>query len=633
MKPIDLHTLRQEAFYRRAAARMAESCPGWSDEFPSDPVVAVLELASCLSDLQGGYINAVESAHYAAFLSLLGGRAAERAPAVMLARSVGPRRPWPGQRFWIDGVPYEAAAGTAEAGEIKRAVLERGGHTVPWDMSLPLSLEDGDRLCLELSEPLPAGRPARLWCGVRPEAGRTPPERDTPPPVELRADALGRDGGWMELSVEDGSRGLLQSGFWLLTPGADVRALRLAWDGSFEGRPEIETLVLEPVRLEQRHTRSAAEDLRPPFRVPEGWAGSRVLRCFLPEGEAWREAPELFIRDGLLTGWPGAAPEVIRAAAAEPDFRAVFPLRPLAGEQADLEEPGVLRDSLRLMVEEGGLWYDCPVRRPDPAQTLDRGCRWDRERDLLCFGDGRDFRVPKEGRLLVCACAATRGEGGNGAFGTFGQEETRLSALRPASGGTDRESARDAFFRAAREFSTPQRAVTCEDYEALARTTPGLALRQVRAMLRRTRGEAGVTVVAKPVSRDPLPALTQWQADLLRERLEKCRLIGVPVQVQSPRYLPVEIAASLRADASVDEAAVRRAAEQVVDGVSGPVEFGAELSYPALFSALARVEGVLAVTTLELRPLAGGARRTQDGSVRLQPDVLPYLKNLRLSWD
>lgn len=633
MKPIDLHTLRQEAFYQQAVARMAELCPGWSDEFPSDPAVAVLELASYLSDLQGGYINAVGSAHYAAFLNLLGGQAVERAPAVMLARSVGPRRPWPGQRFWIDGVPYEAAAGTAEAGEIKRVLLERGGHTVPWDMSLPISMEDGDRLCLELSEPLPAGRPVRLWCGVRPEAGRTPPEKDTPPPVELRADALGRDGGWMELSVKDGSCGLLQSGFWFLTPGADACALRLAWDGSFEVRPEIETLILEPVRLEQRHTRSAAEDLRPPFRIPEGWAGNRVLRCFLPEGDAWREAPELFIRDGLLAGWSGAAPEVIRAAAAEPDFRAVFPLRPLAGEQVDLEEPGVLRDSLRIMVEEGGLWHDCPVRRPDPAQTLDRGCRWDRERDLLCFGDGRDFCVPKEGRLLVCACATTQGEAGNGAFGTFGQEETRLAALRPASGGTDQESAKDAFFRAAREFSTPQRAVTCEDYEALARTTPGLALRQVRAMPRQTRGEAGVTVIAKPVSRNPLPTLTQWQTDRLRERLEECRLIGVPVQVRSPRYLPMEIAASLRADVPVDEAAVRRAAEQVVDGVSGPVEFGAELSYPALFSALARVEGILAVTALELRPLAGGVRRTQDGSVRLQPDVLPYLKHLRLSWD
>lgn len=633
MKPIDLHTLRQEAFYQQAVARMAELCPGWSDEFPSDPAVAVLELASYLSDLQGGYINAVGSAHYAAFLNLLGGQAVERAPAVMLARSVGPRRPWPGQRFWIDGVPYEAAAGTAEAGEIKRALLERGGHTVPWDMSLPISMEDGDRLCLELSEPLPAGRPVRLWCGVRPEAGRTPPEKDTPPPVELRADALGRDGGWMELSVKDGSCGLLQSGFWFLTPGADVCALRLAWDGSFEGRPEIETLILEPVRLEQRHTRSAAEDLRPPFRIPEGWAGNRVLRCFLPKGDGWREAPELFIRDGLLAGWSGVAPEVIRAAAAEPDFQAVFPLRPLAGEQVDLEEPGVLRDSLRIMVEEGGLWHDCPVRRPDPAQTLDRGCRWDRERDLLCFGDGRDFCVPKEGRLLVCACATTQGEAGNGAFGTFGQEETRLSALRPASGGTDQESAKDAFFRAAREFSTPQRAVTCEDYEALARTTPGLALRQVRAMPCQTRGEAGVTVIAKPVSRNPLPALTQWQTDRLRERLEECRLIGVPVQVRSPRYLPMEIAASLRADVPVDEAAVRRAAEQVVDGVSGPVEFGAELSYPALFSALAKVEGILAVTALELRPLAGGVRRTQDGSVRLQPDVLPYLKHLRLSWD
>lgn len=632
MKPIDLYALRQEAFYQQAVIRMAELCPGWSDEFPSDPAVAVLELASYLSDLQGGYINAVGDAHYAAFLNLLGERAVERAPAVLLARTVGPRRPWTGQRFWIDGVPYEAIDGTAEAGEIQRVLLERGGHTVPWDMSIPISMEDGDGLCLELSGPLAAGRPVRLWCGVRPEEGRIPPAEDTPPPVKLRANALGRDGAWTEIPMKDGSCGLLQSGFWALTPGADTCALRLTWDGIFEGRPEIETLILEPVRLEQRHTRSAMKDLRPPFRVPEGWAGNRVLRCFLPEGDAWREAPELFVRDGLLAGWSGAAPEAIRVAAAEPDAQVLFPLRPLAGEQVNLEEPGVLRGSLRLMVEEDGLWYDCPVRKPDPARTLDRGCRWDRERDLLCFGDGRDFCVPKEGRLLVCAFATTQGAAGNGAFGTFGQGETCLAALRPAAGGTDRESAKDGFFRAAREFSAPLRAVTCEDYEALARTTPGLALQQVRAVPRQTRGEAGITVIAKPISRNPMPALTPWQTDRLRVRMEACRMIGVPVRVQSPRYLPLEIAASLRADVPVDEEAVRRAAEQVVDGISGPVEFGAELSCPALFSSLAKVDGVLAVTALELHPLAGGARRTQDGSVQLQPDVLPYLKQLRLSW-
>lgn len=629
MKPIDLHTLRQEDFYQRAVDRMAELCPDWSDDFPSDPAAAVLELASYLSDLQGGHINAIGSACYAAFLNLLGERAAERAPAVLAAKPIGPR-PWPGQRFWIDGVPYEAWEGTEENAEICRVLLERGGHLEPWDMDIPLFMEDGDGLYLELSEPLAGGRPARIWCEVRPEEGRVPPEETTPPPVRLRASVPDQTGGWVEIPVKDGTCGLLQSGCWTLTAGTS--ALHLTWDGPFEGGPEISAITLERVRLEQRHTRSAMEDLRPPFRVPEGWVGNRALRCFLPVGEAWRAAPELFVRDGLLTGWTGAAPELIRAAAAEPDFQSVFPLRPLAGEQVKLEEPGVLRDSLRLMVEEDGLWYDCPVREPDPACTLDRGCRWDREYDLLRFGDGRDFRVPREGRLLVCACALTQGAAGNGAFGTFGQGEVCLTALRPASGGADRESAKDAFFRAVRTFSTPLRAVTCEDYEVLARTTPGLALRQVRAAARRRRGEAGVVVLAKPSSREALPALTAWQADRLRERLEECRLIGVPVRIQSPRYLPMGVTASLRADAPVDEAAVRRAAEQVVDGVTGPVEFGAELSYPALFAALARVEGVLAVTALELRPLARGARRVQDGSVRLQPDMLPYLKELRLSW-
>lgn len=632
MKPIDLHTLRQQELYRHACTRMAELSPGWSDDFPSDPAVAVLELASYLSDLQLGHINALESSHYAAFLRLLGQKPVERAPASLLARPLTPNRPYPGQRFWIDGVPYEAVDGTAASGEIGQVLLERGGRTAAWEPGRPLTLESGDSLYLEFAVPLPAGAPVEFWCAVRPEAGRVPPEPCTPPPVLLRVQARAPSGAWTGLPMQDGTCGLLKSGAWTGASDTDIHALRVSWDGPLEGQPELESLTLAPVRLEQRHTRSATVELHPPFRLPAGWAGNRVLRCFLPAGDAWREAPELFVRDGLLVGWTGAPPELIRVVAAELDLPVTFPLRPLAGEQVDLGESGVLPASLRLMVEEDGLWYDCPLRDPDPDRTLDRGCRWDPDRDLICFGDGRDFRVPREGRLLVCACAATLGTGGNGASGTFGQDGIRLCALGPASGGRDREDAKDAFFRAARECSTLLRAVTCEDYETLARSTPGLALRQVRAVPWRESGAAGVTVLVKPVSRAPLPVLTPWQTARLRERLEACRLIGVPVRIQSPRYLPVEAVISLRADAPVEETAVRHAVEQVVDGVSGPVEFGAELSCPALFSALTKVEGVLAVTGLELRPLSGSVRRTQDGSIQLQPDMLPYLKQLRLSW-
>ena len=105
----------------------------------------------------------------------------------------------------------------------------------------------------------------------------------------------------------------------------------------------------------------------------------------------------------------------------------------------------------------------------------------------------------------------------------------------------------------------------------------------------------------------------------------------MPVEVRSPRYLPLEVEASLRTGEPVDVEAVREAVLRLADGVAGPLDFGAEISRTALFAALEALEGVAAVAALELRPLSGGGRRTQDGGLRLPPDTLPYVKRLRVS--
>lgn len=634
MKSAGFDSTHQARIYAQSCRRMAELVPGWSDAVPSDPAVAILELASCLSDMQNYKWNVVGPEHYLAYVRLLGGVPEALAPASLLARPLTPNRPYAGQRFWVDGVPYEVTDAAAGAGDIQSVTTVYGEVRKPWQAGAQLLLEGaGESISISFSRPLAAGRPYRIWCGLAPQPGRAPPDDETPPPVKLRA-RISDGPGWREIPLLDGTCGLLRSGFWTVTPDLPASVLRVAAEGRLEGRPGISEVVLEPVRLEQRLTRSAVAELQPPFLLPEGWMGNRVLRCFVPaEPGGWREAPELFARDGRIAGWSSAAPGVIRVVSAEPDFPFSYRLQSVACEEVLLEEPGILPDSLRLMVQEGGVWYDCPIREPDPGQTLPRGCRWDGERQRLRFGDGRDFRVPAGGELLVAACAATLGSKGNGAAGLLAQGGLRLQILAPAAGGRDPETARDAFFRTVREQEEPLRAVTAQDYELLARRTPGLALGQVRAISQRTQGrrEAGITVLAKPVSGEALPMLTPWQAGRLQSWLNRFRLIGIPVAVRSPRYLPLSVSVSLRVSEPVEDQTVREAVLPLTDGVTGPLDFGGEVSYAALFAALGALEHVTAVTALELRPLSGGARRAQDGTIFLKPDMLPYLKELRIT--
>ncbi len=633
MYSLNLDTTDQRQLYERACARMARLVPGWSDAIPSDPAVVLLELASYLSNAQNREINTLRERHYLAFLGLIGGAPRQLLPARLPAAPVQGGPPWVGQRFEIDGVPFEVTDAPDRECRVLELSLVQGARRTVLRGDAPLAIADSGPFELEAAfdTKLPSGLPARLWLELQPEPGRNPPDGETPPPVTLLA-ALWDGGAWRDVPCRDDTCGLLQSGYVTLTPPVASNRLRLRVEGELEGEPRISAAALHPVTLEQRRTRSQCVQLEPPYPLPRDWVGNRLLRFFLPCGGGWREDTALFVRDGHVCGLSGEAPRSIRAVALEPDFRALHTLRELPGEEIPLEDDGILPGSLRLMVEEDGVWYDCPVCSPEDGRTLPRGCRWNASRKAFRFGDGRDFRIPAAGRVLVTGCACTLGAAGNGAGGPMERNGISLLSLCPAAGGEDGEDGETAFFRTAKEQEVPARAVSLSDYEVLAMRAPGLALDRVKALpaARLGKAGAGVAVVAKPRARTPLPPLTRWQQKRLAGWLERFRLIGVPVEVRSPRYCPVEVRLRVRCSGPAAEQSLRAAAVQLTDGVTGPLDFGAELSYTTLFSALSAVPGVRAVSALELRALSHGGRRTQEGGIQLDADTLSYLERFEL---
>ncbi len=634
MYSLNLDTESQRELYERACGRMAQLISGWSDAIPSDPAVAVLETASYLSAVQNREINTLRERHYLAYLNLLGESPRQLAPARLMAVLVQGGLPWPGMRFEIDGVPFEVLDAPSGECQVREVSLVQGARRLTLREDAPLAMAHDASAWLEVvfNAPLPANTPARLWLELQPEPGRNPPDGETRPPVQLLAQV--RDGGaWRDIPCKDGTCGLLQSGYVTLTPRKASDRLRLLAAGELEGEVRLAAAALHPVTLEQRRTRSQCVDLAAPCRLPRGWEGDWTLRFFLPQNGGWREDKTLFVRDGYVCGPSGEAPQNVRVAAAEPDFPALHPLRELPAEEICLEEDGILPGSLRLMVEEDGVWYDCPVCPPEDGRTLPRGCRWDSSRRTLRFGDGRDFRIPRAGQVLVTGCSRTLGAGGNGAGGLLKRQEVSLLPLRPAEGGRDAEDGKSAFFRAAKEQELPMRAVSLSDYETLALRAPGLALARVKAVPAARLGKtgAGVVVLAQPRAEDPLPPLTRWQRERLAAWLERFRLVGIPLEVRGPRYCPIEVRVRIRSSAPAAERPLRAAAVRHTDGVAGPLDFGAELSYTALFSALGAVPGVGAVLALELRALSGGGRRTQEGGIRLDADTLPYLDRFQLT--
>ncbi len=612
---------------------MAQLVPGWNGAFPSDPAAALLELAALLSAAQNRELNRLGERHYLAYLKLLGKMPREAAPARLLAVPAAGGVPCLGTRFEIDGVPFEVTGAPREGEpQVREAALLQGRRRTVLREERPLAISHDAPAVLEitLAPPFSPGVPAPLWLELLPEPGRVPPDADTPPPVLLTAQVW-TEGTWREVPCEDGTCGLLQSGYVTLTPPAASGKIRLLVQGMIEGEPRISAMALFPVALEQRRTRSRYFDLKSPFLLPPDLAGKWKLRFFLPQGDGWREDPSLVVREGRVCGPRRELPPVVRAAAAEADFPALHTLRELPGEEIRLEEEGILPGSLRLMIEESGLWYDCPVCPPEEGRTLPRGCRWDAARGVLRFGDGRDFCVPRAGRVLITGCARTLGAGGNGAGGTLKRGGVTLRALRPAWGGQDGEDGKSAFFRAARELEAPARAAALSDCEALARSAPGLSLDRVKAVPAARLGKPGpgVILLVKPRAADRLPPLTRWQKERLLAWLEPFRMLAVPLEVRGPRYCPVAVRVRVRPGGLAGS--LRAVALEYADGVAGPLDFGAELSYTALFSALSAAPGVKAVLSLELRALSGGGRPSPEGGIRLEADVLPYLEEFQLT--
>ncbi len=633
MKPVDLDTASIKELYEKACGIMSKCVPGWSDEYPSDPAVAVLELAARLSKFQNESINEVRESHFEAYLKLLGYEPQKLTSASFLVSPIKMQGLYKGKRFWIDGVPFEAENVVKNRGKIKNVKLHFGSNAIFLKNDRPLRIKgDGTRIEIEFTKHLPAGEAIKLWCGILPDARRNPPDDDTHPPVYLEGIMPDEAGGsWFR--IDDGTCGLLQSGYITFTLCNSIDTIYINIKGEPEEGTFITDLVLEPVLLVQRRTRSLTLDLEPPFILPEMLLSGWKFRYFLPYGEkSWKEVPTLSVKSNVVAGWKSETPHLVRVVASESDFMHEFQLKGTAEERIYIDGKGILPDSLRVMTEENGIWYDCPVMKPDSGKTIERGCEWDHSNHRLCFGDGRNFEIPKEGKILISGCACCIGSAGNGAAVDIEQENISFQHLYAASGGLDGETYKEAFLRAAKETEMPLKAVCVSDYETIAGQAPGLAIEKVRAYAGKSIGEsgAGVTVFAKPFSEDGLPVLTPWQEKRLSDWLEGFRMIGVPVTVRSPRYIAVEVCASIRSNEPVDENLMINAAVKLTDGVKGPLDFGAEISYSALFSALASIPGVRKLKTLELYVPDGGGKRTWEGGIKLEPGMLPYLKKFSL---
>jgi predicted phage baseplate assembly protein len=189
--------------------------------------------------------------------------------------------------------------------------------------------------------------------------------------------------------------------------------------------------------------------------------------------------------------------------------------------------------------------------------------------------------------------------------------------LHPAHGGVDGESLAEAKARGPITLRTRSRAVTAEDYEAIAReAAPEIA--RVHCL---TAGEDDVSHGAVKVLVVPAAAQRGGQipfADLVPSagtlarigaRLDDVRLVGTRVLVEPPRYRGITVVARLVARTRLDPDEIRERALARLYGFLNPLTggedgtgwpFGRRVSHGEVFALLQSVRGVDVVEDLRM---------------------------------
>ncbi|WP_353474580.1 putative baseplate assembly protein [Salipiger sp. H15] len=252
------------------------------------------------------------------------------------------------------------------------------------------------------------------------------------------------------------------------------------------------------------------------------------------------------------------------------------------------------------------------------------------QRGFLRFGDDRLGRRPASGTTFGAVYRV-----GNGRAGNVGAEAishaltglgqiTRVRNPLPATGGRDPETMEEVRQAAPYAYRRQERAVTEEDYARMAERHRDV---QRAAATFRWNGH-GHTVFVTVDRFGGRPVTPEFEAELLGQ-LDPVRMAGYDLEIDAPRFVPLELSLFICAGHDHFRSEVRRAVFEALSAGTLPgggrgffhpdnFTFGTPLYLSALYAAVMAVEGVAAVEARLFR------RRGVRNAIDLEAGVIGF---------
>ncbi len=619
-----LDTRTFEDLVREARLRIPRYTPEWTDFNDSDPGMTLVQLFAWLSEGMLYQLNRVPERNYIKFLQLLGMELRPAQPATAYLTFTPLRGAAHGVKV-PGGAPI--AARPPEGGPPIVFETEEGLDLVPVPL-VDVQVWDGSSFTLVSAANQPQAPPFRplgwvpqlgsaLYLGFAETAFAPPPSRRFPEKMRLRSWCP--ETGGEQVKIAPPPRVNLIWEYRSLAAPGHWRRLELYRDDTAAFTREGDILLRGPA------------DAAPTAEGKLGEGDERYwLRCRLTEGgyEAGCEPEIDFLRPNTVAAMhlTTLGDEVVGTSDGHPDQTFELARRP------------VHRGSLELWSEQAGLPDERWERVDDllGAAARDRCFTLNATAGRLRFGDGRHGRIPPAGADLV----ARRYRYGGGAAGNVAAGEIAAPLVtldgveavrneRPAAGGRDEQSVEELKELAPLRLRHRERAVTAEDYAALAREVGGVAAATALPLAHPDFPDAevpgAVTVVIVPESRAVPPQPTPELLQRTSRRLEELRVLTTELHVRGPRYLALSvhtevIAGPYQAFDTVAEA-VHRALGAYLDPLDQP--FGRDIFPSHVAEVILAALGVEAIRDLAIH-VDGRRHPGMEQTIVLPADGLAY---------
>jgi hypothetical protein len=248
------------------------------------------------------------------------------------------------------------------------------------------------------------------------------------------------------------------------------------------------------------------------------------------------------------------------------------------------------------------------------------------------FGDDTDGKSPAAGTLFTARYRVGNGPAGNVGAGVLrhlvlaapaGIEN--VSHPLPAFGGASPESLEEARQYAPQAFRVQQRAVTEADYAAVAERHP--EVQRAAATFRWTGSWITVFLTVDRIGGRPVDADFERR---LRLWMERFRMAGHDLEIDAPRFVPLDLALHVCVAAGHFRSQVKGALVERLGRFFHPDEwtFGQPVWLSRIYAAAAEVEGIDSVEVVRFQRQGRTAERElEDGVLRLARLEIARLDN------